>query len=184
MVAQSQALSRKELKSSQKHRSLMDQVAWWEQMKAAQAWPVHECEAQIKKLNKQCESIRRRAPSSTAYDDARSASGKDGGKWPPEADATPMVRARGERRIYPSNYITSSGHSYDVFVQRYRLVSAGKKKGNRIVTGDTQALTDDGYHGSVVSIGDLHKLDRRVIHNGADEVCRTKHKHREITNML
>jgi hypothetical protein len=117
-------------------------------------WPAHEISKELKRIRKSIARIGEIVPSSTWRDDAVHLRHDRGGAFPPGGDETRMVIARGEECYYPPGYITTSGHSFDVYVQSVY----GDKKTQ--VLADDEVDAPDGYMGSTVSVHDLPRVDR------------------------
>lgn len=167
MAKTAQRPTRKQLKAAIKAASYSERIAWWVEQSRLGTLPPAECEAEVRSIEKRLAKIANEVPSETWHEDVRRIAPTKGGAWP----CPGMIRARGERRIYPPSYITTSGYSYDVYMQD---VYAG---------GRQHLLDDDGYMGSTVRIGDLPKQDQERIRR-REKFIREHGKYRTMTGIL
>lgn len=154
-----------------KRLSLLAQLQWWQDRIKEGRLTEDECRTDVNRLNKEIKRLGRITPSPTWHDDARGLTQDKGGAFPPPAEITPMVKARGELRYYPAEYITSSGHAYDIHLQR-------------LYTGGNQhLLPDDGYMAARVTIYDLHNSDRKRL-RAREKYIQNRGDYKAMTGMI
>lgn len=154
-------LSKRQLKARLADLSLVDQLQFW--AAAAKAYPTQAQRAQdaARAIEKQLAGIEKEVPAAGWINDARNVPVKDGGAWPPGEtpaawnedegrDGKRMIRARGEKRIYPAAYVGSRGLSYEIELQALY----GSRTTQYLSEGEKP--TDDGYMRGVLTIYDLH----------------------------
>lgn len=166
---QLRAERRKELRGA----SLMSELAWWGHEERRAQFVASAIGSEIRRIRKALARLQITVPSEAWFDDARSLRRDQGGTFPPTNDSGEplMLRAIGETRLYPPTYIVASGHSYHVYLDAQK-------------SGTSEVLTEDGYHGSRVSIRDLVRLDRQRIQDAERDQRAHRHGGKEITNIL
>ncbi len=139
-------------------QSLEEQLAWWIAQVESGAMTSRMAEPRVRQIRHRIAVIDREVPSMRWLDDARSLRPDQGGEWPPAGyERTRMRRAAGERRYYPPQYLTMSGHSYDTLLARLY----GRVKRFRDVVRE-EALPELGSQ-SIVYVGALCEAERKKI---------------------
>lgn len=166
---QLRAERRRELKGA----SLMAELAWWAADERRSQLPAGCIASEVKRIQRGIARLCTVVPSMTWFDDARSQRRDAGGSFPPCDDlGIPlMIKGRGEARLYPPQYITSSGHAYHVFCDVW-------------TSGTSEQLFEDGYNGSRVSIYDLTDKEQRRIRRKVERAVKRGDRHRDITNSI
>lgn len=140
-------------------KSLVEQRIAWIQLGTAYPEVANDAAGEINRIDRRIKKIGGEVPSETWLLDAKGLPEVKEGQWPPGGyQGTTMIRAVGERRLYPRMMLTSSGHSYDVYLQSYHL-----HRTQYLI--DEQMPDDDGYRGSIVRINDLHPAQRRSLYH-------------------
>jgi hypothetical protein len=175
--------TRKQLKAAIKAKSYSDRIAWWMEQSREGTLPQAECEAEVRSIEKRLAKILNEVPSQTWHEDVRKIAPAVGGLWP----CPGMIRAKGERRLYPPSYITTSGHSFDVYLQhahaggiQHLLPEDPDKPSEATPERD---CTKDGYLGSVVTIYQLQDRDQRRIRS-REQAIQGRGKYRTMTGIL
>lgn len=147
---------RSERRRQLKGASLETEAAWWADPARRKDFPAASIASELRRIAKEHNRILKTAPSGCWWSDAYHVRRDAGGAFPPcDEWGTPlMVRGKGECRFYPLPYITSSGHSYDVYA-------------DAVYSGASQHLTEDGYNGSRVFISTLTRVDQARIRRRA-----------------
>lgn len=154
--------------------SLNEQLAWWAAPeRLTEGFQVNALRAECKRIEKRRRRLGQITPSSRWHEDACGLRLTAGGEFPPcDPLGLPlMVKALGESRFYPSIYLTSSGHSFDTFVEA-------------VYTGASAQLMEDGYMGGRVTINTLAQRDRQRIHLMEARAKRGRHGEKHITNIF
>lgn len=154
--------------------SLLTRLAWWaHEDRKSEGFQASALRAECKAIQKKLARLAVLTPSTTWAEDAARLPERGGGQFPPtdECGMPLMDRARGERCFYPRAYLTSSGHSFDVYV-------------TAIKTGSSEILTEDGYNGSRVSIDRLSKVDQLRLRRAEIALEDAQNGERMITNIL
>lgn len=156
-----------------KGASLATEAAWWADPERRKDFPASAINGELKRIEKAHKRILKTAPSGAWWSDAYHTRRDAGGTFPPVDEwGTPlMVRGKGECRFYPVAYLTSSGHSYDVYV-------------DAVYSGASQNLSEDGYNGSRVVISTLTKVDQGIIRRRVDAARRRGDRHKAFTNIF
>jgi hypothetical protein len=150
-------IGKRDLRVHLQRMSLADQLQFWGEVQSLYPKRYRQAEDASNAIVKRLADMRKMTPSGGAWDDdVESIPPGSGGEFPPGGRDTLMKRAKGERRVYPPQYLTTSGHSYDIYVQHVYL-------------GRTQTLLEeaggvpinDGYRGSLVRINDLPQAERQ-----------------------
>lgn len=153
------SIDKKTLKLHTSRMSLSELLQFWAVVACKYPGRAHHAEQQIDAIEKRLANAENTVPGAGWLNDLKGNPQDRGGEFPPGGSATDwnkpdarsgkkMVRAQGERRVYPSQYLTTSGHSFDVYTQ----VLYGRK---------SQHLTEDGYRGAISTIYDFHPAERK-----------------------
>lgn len=168
-VKQQRQAERKRLKVA----SLSEQLAWWASPDRLQeGFQVPALKAECKRIEKRRRRLMQITPSSQWAVDAFGLPAAKGGEFPPcdEQGLPLMFKAMGETRFYPPQYLTTSGHSFDTYVEA-------------VYTGDSAQLHEDGYMGGRVTIYSLAQRDRQRIHL-MEARAKKSRRHKGITNIF